>query len=92
MEVLRMKTRIIIEIETHFRPIYADKELEEDVTADFDREVHEVIDDEIRSFIEDSLQNNVFDHEFEYAVEEFDCFLDYGGADIKIVSEEIKDS
>jgi len=87
-----MKTIITIEIETDFKPIYSDPEREEEVTKDFEEEFHEAIEKEITDLLQgDEFEDKVFEHELEYAVEEYDSFNDYGEVSIKIKTAEIKE-
>jgi len=89
-----MKTKIIIEIETVFNPIYAkddNDELEMDcpVTERVEKEFHGLIDSAIRQYVEDVLEDDVFEYDSpEYAVEDYDSFLDYGKVSIKVITEE----
>jgi hypothetical protein len=90
-----MKTRIIIEIESDFHPIYqkdVNGEIDEDepVTTELEKSFHEIIDLIIRSYVEDNLESEFFDYEQpDYSVEDYDCFSDYGKLNIKITTEEL---
>lgn len=90
-----MKTKITIEIDTEFSPIYpmdSDGEIDEEnpATQRVEKEFHKFICQEMESFIEDQLEENVMENEWEYSVEEYDSFDDYGKISIKIIKDEPK--
>ena len=92
-----MKTRIIIEIESNLNPIYPlkdDDTLDEEkpVTNEVDQDIHKMIDQYIRDYIGERLEEDVMDNisEVEYSVEDFDSFDDYGKFHFNIKTEEAK--
>lgn len=89
-----MKTKITIEIESKFTPVYKldeDGEIDEkeEVTQELEKGFHNAIDSCIRGFIEDSLEDSVFDYDLEYMVEGRDCFNEYGTMTFNIKTEEM---
>ena len=91
-----MKTKITIEIETELNKIYGldeqgelDESPENEVTNQVDKKFHELIDSEIRQFIEEKLESNIMDNaDFDYMVDDYDSFRDYGKFKITISTEE----
>ena len=87
-----MITRIIIDIETTFKPLHDKVFPEEDITIEAEKSFHEAIDEEIRLFIEDEelLKTNVLDIDFYGSVEDYKTFSDYGKVKITIQTTEVK--
>jgi hypothetical protein len=87
-----MKTRIIIEIETNFKPIYDDQDREYEITKDAEKEFHE----HVHQYFEEKLTGDeeIVEHvmdAMEIQPKGYDEFNDYGEVTMRITQNKVEE-